>query len=123
MKKQTNKEIVYCASCGSDLNDGENFCRFCGARRGEVTVFDYEELRQTVYGPPMITDYECEKCHHCFSNRALGQSGVNFCPFCGTDWRSLAVTGSELDDTLLSSFDDDDDDDELDTVILFDDED
>lgn len=115
MKKQQNDEdeLNYCWRCGNELFDDDLYCRYCGLKRGERPEPEKEydpdsDEISIVYGPPMVSEYECKNCKALFTDKSLGSATVNFCPFCGVDNSSIDLINQTMDDWISSEDDDDD---------------
>ena len=88
MKKSPRVEPDYCYRCGHGFETGELFCRYCGKKRGDTTGEAYDpkkemEMMQTVYGPPVTTQYRCGACGGRFKDDSFGSALLGYCPFCG----------------------------------------
>ncbi len=77
--------MAFCTNCGNQLQDGANFCAFCGTL---VTNANYNNKRNMVY------DGDLHKCPNCGE---LLNSFVSSCPTCGYELRNSYVTNAIKD--------------------------
>ncbi|MBR6257472.1 MAG: hypothetical protein IKR23_08845 [Lachnospiraceae bacterium] len=73
-----------CGNCHTpfDSTDDE-FCRYCGTKRGEGKFLPYENFQGCVYGPPPVKrTHTCDNCGYSWdTRRMIDRSG--YCPRCG----------------------------------------
>ena len=73
-----------CGNCSSKMAPEDNYCRYCGTKRGEGAFEPFFNPVYCVYGPPITTKYSCKKCGHKWITSALGGGEeCRFCPLCG----------------------------------------
>ncbi len=70
-----------CANCGNDYNDGDRYCRFCGAPMGKPK-FIMKDIA-IIYGPPPVERvHKCVKCGFTWETCCMVDR-QDFCPKCG----------------------------------------
>lgn len=70
-----------CANCKQTYNDGDRYCRFCGAPMGTPDFI--EEDFATIYGPPPIRrKHRCTRCGYKYETNQMIDRG-KYCPICG----------------------------------------
>ena len=75
-----------CGNCHTLFDDPEDeYCRYCGTKRGEGAFLPYENFNGCVYGPPPTERFHaCSKCGFSWSTvRMIDRS--KYCPKCGTE--------------------------------------
>ena len=73
-----------CGNCSAKMVPGDNYCKYCGAKRGEGAFEPFYNPVYCVYGPPISRKYTCKKCGHKWITAALGGGDeCKFCPSCG----------------------------------------
>lgn len=73
-----------CGNCHTPFdNKDDEYCRYCGTKRGKGKFLPYENFQGCVYGPPPVTrTHTCESCGYSWSTkRMIDRSG--YCPKCG----------------------------------------
>ena len=87
-----------CGNCHSFLGDDE-YCRYCGTKKGEGKFEPYENFMSCVYGSPITYFYKCEKCGTEFQSCGMGGGIASFCYKCGN-----SVTREEKDSFSYGEF-------------------
>ena len=81
--KDTTKEDV-CAQCGREfLGDEDEYCRYCGTKRGEGVYDPARNMNAATYGPPVIVTVECKSCGFSWISNTFGTDFSEYCPRCG----------------------------------------
>ena len=82
MIKSGNK-IELCSKCGKGIG-GDDFCRYCGAKRS-VKLFDPSKMEmQCVYGPPPVERlHTCKDCGFEWTT-CMMIDDQRYCPKCGS---------------------------------------
>ncbi|MBR4514604.1 MAG: hypothetical protein IKO61_06940 [Lachnospiraceae bacterium] len=74
-----------CGNCHTLFDDDEDeYCRYCGTKRGEGDFLPYENFNACVYGPPPEERVHiCGECGFSWTTiRMLDRSA--YCPKCGS---------------------------------------
>ena len=74
-----------CGCCHQRIRANDNYCRYCGTKRGEGEFEPYFNIVCCVYGPPIQTKYECEVCGKSWMRTLWGGEHAKYCPQCGSD--------------------------------------
>ena len=72
-----------CGNCGSGMEAQDQYCRYCGTKRGEGKFHPAKNNMYCVYGPPIKTKIRCKTCGHTWNSMALGRDRAKYCPKCG----------------------------------------
>lgn len=82
LKFLTDDYTDRCGNCQQSMGKDE-FCRYCGAKRGEGSFDPYYNEPQCVYGPPPVTRvHKCRKCGFEWSTNMMIDN-QRYCPKCG----------------------------------------
>ena len=80
-KMPQDRKRKVCANCGQYYNDGDKYCRFCGAPMGEPEYID--DIMACIYGPPPVKrTHKCEKCGYRWKTMKMIDN-EQWCPKCG----------------------------------------
>ena len=72
-----------CGKCHAFIGE-EEFCRYCGTRRGEGEFKPYDNTPQCVYGPPPVRRlHTCPECGFEWENCVM-LDRQRYCPKCGS---------------------------------------
>lgn len=74
-----------CGCCHQSIGVNDNYCRYCGTKRGEGKFEPYFNVVCCVYGPPVQIKYECELCGKSWMRTVWGGENANYCPQCGSN--------------------------------------
>ena len=70
-----------CANCKGEYNQGDKYCRYCGAPLGDPVFIN--DGFPVLYGPmPETREHKCEKCGYTWRT-TLMLDREKFCPLCG----------------------------------------
>ena len=72
-----------CGNCHKYIGEDE-YCRYCGTKRGEGKFEPYENFMPCVYGSPNTYIHKCQKCGTEFKSSGMG-SNPRYCYKCGSD--------------------------------------
>ncbi|MBR5421937.1 MAG: hypothetical protein IK115_12405 [Lachnospiraceae bacterium] len=85
-KKRLSKDYDgRCGNCHTPFDTPEDeYCRYCGTKRGEGEFLPYENFEGCIYGPPpVIRTHNCPNCSYSWeTSRMIDHS--RFCPRCGS---------------------------------------
>ena len=71
-----------CGNCHRHIGDDE-YCRYCGTKRGEGEFLPFEDIVQCVYGPPPIPrTHRCKSCGFEWTTHVMIDR-QRYCPKCG----------------------------------------
>ena len=72
---------MVCANCKNDYNEGDKYCRFCGAPMGKPDFI--EEDFSCIYGPPPTERvHKCSRCGYEWTTIEMVDK-ERYCPKCG----------------------------------------
>lgn len=93
--------MPYCAKCGTQLNDGSNFCHICGAMV-ESARPDNDSFNAPPNSPPRREEEYAGKLIKCPGCGTMLNSFIAQCPNCGYELRDAKVSASvrELYDNI-----------------------
>lgn len=77
-KKQPMWKV--CANCKNHYIEGDKYCRFCGAKIGELEIIPKRIVY--LYGPPMPRVHKCVKCGYEWDTYGTRDRQL-YCPKCG----------------------------------------
>ena len=80
-----------CGNCHLELEKNAKYCQYCGTERGAGHFIPYENSEYTLYGPPILGQYKCEKCGYTWSFCNIGLS-YKYCKNCGTEGKCIQQT-------------------------------
>lgn len=70
-----------CGNCQAYLEEGDQYCRYCGTKRGKGKFKPYENVLACIYGSPLTCIHQCKKCGTTFES-TMG-TRPKFCYHCG----------------------------------------
>lgn len=70
-----------CGNCHKFIGEDE-YCRYCGTKKGEGKFEPYENFIPCVYGSPNTYIHKCKECGIEFQSSGMG-AGPNYCYKCG----------------------------------------
>lgn len=83
-----------CGNCHKRLGDDE-YCRYCGTRRGEGEFKPYKNVSYCIYGPaPRFRIHTCNQCGYNWHTHAMVDN-EKFCPKCGNETLIHECDGDE----------------------------
>ena len=82
MKKYSIDYKNRCGKCHKYMGANDMFCRYCGTPKGKGTFLPYENIIESVYGPPTTTTHTCTKCGYTWTVNKLCEDDARFCPKC-----------------------------------------
>lgn len=71
-----------CGNCQEYLGDDDNYCRYCGTKRGKGKFKPYDNIMPTIYGSPLTYIHRCKKCGIEFTSGMGTQP--KYCYHCGS---------------------------------------
>ena len=72
-----------CGKCTAYIGTEDQYCRYCGAKRGEGEVNPYYDEPVCVYGPPPVNRLHiCNECGYEWTTCAMIDE-QRYCPKCG----------------------------------------
>ena len=85
-----------CGNCHKLFDEPEDeYCRYCGTKRGEGEFRPYDNMNECIYGPPPTERvHTCRKCGYTWRTRRMIDRSA-FCPKCGGDLDSHKVLSEE----------------------------
>jgi len=73
-----------CGNCHKNLGNNDQYCRYCGTKRGEGEFKPYENVSYCIYGPaPRLRLHSCKSCGYEWNTHSMVAS-ERYCPKCGT---------------------------------------
>lgn len=71
-----------CGNCHKNLGNDE-YCRYCGTKRGEGTFEPYQNVSYCIYGPaPRVRVHTCPSCNYEWRTHSM-IANEKHCPKCG----------------------------------------
>ena len=93
IKYLTKTDKDHCGNCHKPLGN-DDYCRYCGTRRGEGKFDPYFNEPQCIYGPPPISRlHTCNECGYEWETNTMIDR-QRYCPRCGG---SCKITEQEDD--------------------------
>lgn len=75
--------LAQCGHCHAYLKPDDKYCRQCGTKVGDGAYEPYQDLMETIYGPPPIERrHICQNCGNTWTVCAMIDS-EKYCPKCG----------------------------------------
>ena len=72
-----------CGNCHKSLGNNDQYCRYCGTKRGEGEFKPYENVSYCIYGPaPRLRLHSCISCGYEWNTHSMIAS-EKYCPRCG----------------------------------------
>ena len=73
-----------CGNCHTPFDDkADEYCRYCGTKRGEGDFLPYENFNGCVYGPPPEErEHICGECGFSWTTKRMIDRSA-YCPKCG----------------------------------------
>ncbi len=94
MRKLSKDYKGRCGHCHAFIGQDE-YCRYCGTKKGDGEFLPYNDEVQCVYGPPPIERiHKCENCGYKWSARMMIDD-QRYCPKCGS---RVKVTAANPED-------------------------
>lgn len=90
--KKSNKDTNNCGKCWQTLSDSDEYCRYCGTKRGEGDFNPADNIMECIYGPPPKEyAFACKSCGHAWTQKMMMPRSVVACPKCGL--RAITIHG------------------------------
>lgn len=109
MKTRLSKDYTdRCGNCTKYLGKEDQFCRYCGTKRGEGSFRPYEDMVQCVYGPPPEERFhKCKACGFEWTTNMMIDNQY-YCPKCGGNCPPQELPAEEDELVELDQLDTDD---------------
>lgn len=91
---------VRCGNCHEYIGTEDRYCVHCGTRRGEGKFDPFRDRFETIYGPPITSYFNCNKCGYSWNEMTMGRNNIHYCPKCGAGAPDFTVRmdwGTDLD--------------------------
>ena len=80
-----------CGNCHELMDESDNFCKYCGTRRGGGSFKPYKNIMTCIYGPqPRKRFHICSKCGNSWETMLMVDN-EKFCPICGGNAKTTEV--------------------------------
>ena len=73
--------LSYCGNCHKPIGHNQEYCAYCGTKKGEGEFKPFYNPAYAIYGPPIISCYKCDECGYTWETSAFDAN--LYCPICG----------------------------------------